>query len=241
MSALRQNVRYAAKQLLYFLNYPKGIFKMKTNIKKNKNAKPKTKPNDCDESILALAEQLYETVPMILDVVEGSAKKQQGAFPKLEDVIRGMLLGGAGRGFEPAIRHAIRFYVQAFKELRKWKQMRKEVPDDVQTDSLAAWTLELRERAEQLKLLDVQVVAVEPGETVDEDLHSVNSRDIREADRPAQVGTIAEVIAPAFRWRDGQGYQVVTHAEVVAFVKGNSTQSSFSKERSNRGRGRKAR
>ena len=119
--------------------------------------------------------------------------------------------------------------------------MRKEVPDDVQTDSLAAWTLELRERAEQLKLLDVQVVAVEPGETVDEDLHSVNSRDIREADRPAQVGTIAEVIAPAFRWRDGQGYQVVTHAEVVAFVKGNSTQSSFSKERSNRGRGRKAR
>lgn len=171
-----------------------------------------------ERHIKELTKLLYELVPTIVDVVEAAAKRPDVQIPSVEDVVRGMLIGGAGAGYEPAVKHAVRCYRRSYAELKKWEAVGNDVPEKLRTETLILRQQEVREREHQLKLLSVEVLSVKVGDPVDHDMHAVNPRDLRKPDCFLDGGTIAEVISPAFRWRDDIGITVVEPADVIAFA-----------------------
>ena len=164
-----------------------------------------------------LTKRLYEVVPLIVDVVEAGSRRPDLPIPSVEDVVRGMLVGGAGKGYEPSIKHAIRCYCRAYREMKIWEAIGKEVPEKIKAETLVYRGQELREREHQLKLLNIDIITVKVGDSVEEDMHAVNPRDLREPDSFLDAGMIAEVITPAFRWRDELGMIVIEPADVIAF------------------------
>ena len=169
------------------------------------------------DSLESFTKTLYGIVPQAVAFVEAFADSQSSPLPSVSTIVRSLLVAGAGKGYEPAVQHAIRYFVYAYQEVRRWEH-RKDISEAERADNLAAWNREMRDRQETLKLLEVEVVEVNVGDRIDEALHSVNSRDLRETDDPVVVNTVAEVKTPAFRWVDDRGNQTVTHAEVIAFA-----------------------
>ncbi len=186
-------------------------------IKQTVNKPSKTCRRDNEEQLEAFIAMLYGLVPKAVTLIEEMTATQDAA-PSVSNAVRSILLGRAGRGYEPTYQHAIRQYVFAFKQKQKWEKRDLNVSEDLRSDSIASWNNVLRDRLETLKILQVEIIDVEVGDRIDEDLHAVNQLDLRETESE-KIHTVAEVHSPAFRWRDELGQLVTIHAEVIGYCK----------------------
>ena len=123
-----------------------------------------------EEKLEAFIAMLYGLVPQAVNLIN-EVTEQPDSTPSVSTAVRSILLGRACRGYEPTYQHAIRQYVFAFKQRQKWEKGSQEVPEDIRADSIASWNNVLRDRLETLKILQVEIMDVEVGDPIDEDIH----------------------------------------------------------------------
>ena len=131
------------------------------------------------------------------------------------DLARALLLSGSGERFEPAIRSAIRAYVETldeqFRVKHKW-----ELPVDVREDVLAGFERIATTQRQDLIVLGVTIEPVEAGSPLDLEIHQVCERLATEDSDKLQ--TVQCAITPLFRWRSGNGQESIEPARVAAFT-----------------------
>lgn len=155
---------------------------------------------DCAESVLAKG-------------LTQKAKENESSL--VRDLTRALTLSGNGERFELAIEAAIRAYCEAREDVRKYSSV-DSIPDNLREDIVAGFTRSMEGHRVELRLLGVEIEAIELGAPLDIEKHDVIKKIATRS--TAKANTVGDCITPLFRWKNGEGIERLRPAKVAALV-----------------------
>ena len=189
------------------------------------------KKSNKEETLVDLPKTVQQLAPwlekQLLGIKRRLKRLESQQFTDLASLLcRGQLLAGNGERLEQAIMPLIREYRRLKTDFSRLLQ-HPDLSSDFQRDLETTLGVILADREGDLELLGVTLIEVEPGTTLDFQVHQVEER--LGTSNPELLNTVHECLVPGFRWRGNQTERREP-AHVAAYVELDPSESADEKE-----------